>query len=317
MANYVRISLLSLPPLHKEFPGVEKLEAAIGEMEDYICRSVDKVLPDKPDLILVPEACDRFDGFSDAENELYYRMRADRICNVLCRIAKENHCYVAYSAIRSVPEDAEFPFRNSTQLIERSGEIVGAYDKNHLVPMELEKRKIAYGQEAPVFQLDFGKVCCAICFDLNFDELLVRYRVQSPDLILFSSFYHGGLRQQQWAYACRAHFAGAIAGEQSRILNPFGETIATTTNYQDYITAEINLDCALVHIDENWEKCMAAKRKYGRLLEIHDPGYVGSVLLSYKGENRSVRDIIKEFDILPLDRYFDRCREHRQAHLVP
>lgn len=287
MSNFVRISLLSLPPLRREFPGTAGLEAAIGEMEAYIRSSVAQVLPDRPDLILVPEACDRFAGFTDEENTLYYTVRADRICDVFRQIAKENKCYVAYSAIRSVPEDPHFPFRNSTQLIDRSGEVMGVYDKNHLVPMELDDRKIAYGQEAPVFELDFGRVCCAICFDLNFDELLERYRIQSPDLILFSSFYHGGLRQQQWAYACRSYFAGAIAGEQSRILNPFGETVAATTNYQDYVTTEINLDCAMVHIDENWEKCMAAKQKYGRLLQIHDPGYVGSVLLSYEEIGRA------------------------------
>ena len=49
-------------------------------------------------------------------------------------MAKENNCYIAYSAHRYVPEDKELPYRNSTQLINRKGEIEGIYDKNHLVP---------------------------------------------------------------------------------------------------------------------------------------------------------------------------------------
>ena len=74
---------------------------------------------------------------------------------------------------------------------------------------------------------------------------------KKPDLIIFSSMYHGGIVQQEWAYNCRAYFAGAICGCQSRILNPFGEECATSTNYQDYITGRINLDYALAHIDRN------------------------------------------------------------------
>jgi predicted amidohydrolase len=59
------------------------------------------VLPDKPDLIVLPEACDRPAGMS----------------------------------------------------------------------MEIQFRYFKAGKEAPVFQCDFGRIACAVCFDLNFDEL--------------------------------------------------------------------------------------------------------------------------------------------------
>jgi len=49
------------------------------------------------------------------------------------------------------------------------------------------------GKEAPVFECDFGRVACAICFDLNFDELRLKIAKARPDLILFCSMYHGGL----------------------------------------------------------------------------------------------------------------------------
>jgi len=70
---------------------------------------------------------------------------------------------------------------------------------------------ILYGREAPVFDCDFGRVAFAICFDLNFDELRLKYVKAKPDLIVFSSVYHGGLMQAYWAYSCRAHFIGAVA----------------------------------------------------------------------------------------------------------
>ena len=312
MAKYAKISLLSQPSLtHMPAGGPEDW---VQEMLVHLQKNLDYVLPDKPDLIVLPEACDRLPALPMDKRKEYYRHRGDRIRDFYRQVAKENHCYIAYSACRYLPEEKELPFRNSTQIIGRDGGIVGIYDKNHLVPSELDSGEIAYGTEAPVFELDFGRVGCAICFDLNYDELLARYAAQKPDLIIFSSMYHGGLKQEQWAYTCQSYFAGAICNDQSRILNPFGETVATSTNYYPFTTGTVNLDYKLVHIDLNAPKYFAAKKKYGEKLKIYDPGHVGVVMMSYEGDDRTVMDIIKEFDILLLDDYFNNCRAHRAAH---
>lgn len=314
MAKFVKISLLSQPALSHS-PYSDDLESKVQEMIAYLQENLNYVLHDKPDLIVVPEACDRFPSFTMEQRKKYYQYRGNRIRDFYRQVARENRCYIAYSACRYLPEEKELPYRNSTQIIGRDGEIVGIYNKNHLVPSELEEGEIAYGTEAPVFELDFGRVGCAICFDLNFDELMYRYAAQKPDLIIFSSFYHGGITQENWAYTCRSYFAGAICNDQSRILNPLGQTVSTSTNYYPFVTGKINLDYALVHIDRNEPKYFAAKEKYGDKLIVHDPGHIGAVMMSYEGDDRTVWDIIREFDILPLDDYFSECRVHRAAHI--
>ena len=311
MAKNVKISLLGWPSHGANFSG--DYEAHVNQMIDYLKFQLRDVLPDKPDLIVIPEACDRFINFTMQERKEYYRVRGDKIRDFYCEVARENNCYIAYSACRYLPEESEKPFRNSTQIIGRDGKIVGIYDKNHLVPFEYDDADVAYSDEAPVFELDFGRVACCICFDLNFTELLNRYAEQNPDLIIFSSMYHGGLMQEQWAYNCRAYFAGAVSDDQCRVLNPFGETVFTSTNYQNYITGTVNLDYMLAHIDHNRVsgKFRAAKEKYGEKLTIHDPGHVGAVMLTYEGDDKTVWDIVKEFEIEPLDDYFNRCRRHK------
>lgn len=313
MANFVKLALLSQPALAHS-PYSDDLESKVQEMMTYLQQNLDRVLPDSPDLIVVPEACDRFPSFTMEQRKKYYRYRGDRIRDFYREVARKNRCNIAYSACRFLPEEERLPFRNSTQLIDRNGDIVGIYDKNHLVPAELNEGEIAYGTEAPVFELDFGRVACAICFDLNFDELMHRYAAQKPDLIVFSSMYHGGLSQEYWAYGCRSFFAGAICNDQSRILNPFGETVAASTNYYPFVTGKINLDYALVHIDRNEPKFFAAKQKYGDRLVIHDPGHIGAVMLSYEGTDRTVWDIIREFGIFSLDDYFAECRAHKAVY---
>ena len=42
---------------------------------------------------------------------------------------------------------------------------------------------------------------------------------------------------------------GACCNLPSVILAPTGEILATTTNYFDQVTAEVNLDCALSHFE--------------------------------------------------------------------
>ena len=198
-------------------------------------------------------------------------------------------------------------------LCDRNGKVAGIYNKNHLVIEERTRWGMLYGAEAPVFQCDFGRVACAICFDLNFDELRLKYVAQRPDLIVFSSMYHGGLMQAYWAYSCRAHFVGACSGLPSAILSPAGEILATTTNYFSCVTATVNLDCALIHLDYNWDKIRAMTDKYGPKVKMHDPGLLGAVLISSETTEFTINDMIKEFGIELLDDYFRRALDHRHA----
>jgi hypothetical protein len=272
-------------------------------------RQFAQVLPDKPDLIVVPEACDRPSGFSGEKLQEYYKVRKDRVRQFFAQTARENNCYMVYSAYRIMSDGTK---RNSSVLIDRNGNIVGIYNKNHPTIGEIENG-ILCGKDAPIFECDFGRVAMAICFDLNFDELRMKYAKAKPDLIIFSSMYHGGLMQNYWAYSCRCHFVGAIAGKNtpSEIRNALGQVVASNTNYFNFAVARVNLDCELAHLDYNWERLRKLKAKYGPKVKISDPGYLGSVLISSENKTISVDDMIKEFQIEPLDDYFTRALAYR------
>ena len=313
MAKFAKISMCA--PKAPLYNGSEDYEALTQQMMNHWQIQLNYVLPNKPDLIIIPEASDRYLGMPMAPRQKYYQHRGDRIRDFFADIALKNNCYIAYSACRNVPEDEKHPYRNSTQIIGRDGNIVGIYDKNHLVPSELDDGGIAYGKEANLIHLDFADVACAICFDLNFYELLHKYEVQHPQLIIFSSMYHGGLMQSIWAYRCRSYFAGAIHNLQSRVLDPFGETVATSTNYYSYMTTKVNFDYKMAHIDYNETKFIAAKRKYGEALTISEPGSIGWVMLTCEDPNMCVDDIVKEFEIELLDDYMARSLKERHDHL--
>ena len=306
MARYLKISSIGACPYHLD--NNIDYHKAVDKMIEHWKSELEQVLPDKPDLIVLPEACDRPPNYPMKERIEYYKSRGNRILEFFARTARDNNCYIAYSAAREAEDGT---WRNSTRIIDRTGKVAGTYNKNHLVIEETTEGGILCGKDAPIIECDFGRVACAICFDLNFDELRLKYAKEKPDLILFSSMYHGGLMQSYWAYSCRSYFAGCIAGLPNSIISPVGEVIASSTNYFDFVTATVNLDCCVAHLDYNWDKFKAAKVKYGSKIKITDPGYLGAVLVSCETDEFTILDIIKEFEIELFDEYMERALAHR------
>lgn len=306
MSNYVKISCIGPAP----YPVSENdpVQQTVEGMIDHWRRQLDQVLSDRPDIIVLPEACDRPRGYSIEKRFEYYDARQHRFRDLFAEIAAEHGCHIVYpSHIRM--EDGTW--RNAAQFIGREGRIIGEYYKNHLVIEENTLTDIGYGTEAPVIGCDFGRVACAICFDLNFEELRRQYAELRPDLIVFPSMYHGGLMQNYWAYSCRSYFAGAIAGMPCTIVSPLGEILASSTNYYNFVTATVNMDYKVIHIDHNGKHFAEMKRKYGSRIRIHDPGFVGMVLLTSETDEFDVEEIVQEFGLEPVEQYFQRSLTHR------
>ncbi|MBQ7394841.1 MAG: carbon-nitrogen hydrolase family protein [Lentisphaeria bacterium] len=275
-----------------------------------------KMLVDKPDLILVPEVCDSpgYANNTPPQNE-YYKVRGqepekNRVRALFARTAAENKCYVAYSGMQWI----DGKVYNTLELFDRKGKSVGVYLKNYITIYESDWGR-SFGEEAPVWETDFGPVAPAICYDLNFMEMLNRVAAKKPKLILFASAYHGGLMQGVWAYFCRSYFVGAFGRGANDILNPLGSKIAHSTNYFPRVSARINLDYEVVHLDYNWAKLDAVKKKYGPKVTVFDPGHVGAVLLTSEMKDISAADIVREFQIERWDDYYKRSVERRNKCL--
>ena len=312
MAKKITLSALGPRPLAGE-PS-RPHQQAVDEMIRHWKAQFEQVLPDRPDLIVVPEACDRYANHSVEQRLQYYRTRGDQIRDVFASTAREQLCYIAYSAARELPDGT---WRNSTQILDRAGNVAGIYNKNHLVVEETTKGGMLCGKAARLVQTDFGSLACAICFDLNFAPVRAAYKAQRPDLIVFCSMYHGGLMQSVWAYDCRAHFVGAVAGTECTVIDPLGEKVAHSTNYVAAVTTQVNLDCTLAHLDYNTGKFRAMKQKYGRGVTISDPGHLGCVLVTNEMDGLTVRDLVAEFGIELLDDYWARALQHRAENTEP
>jgi len=300
-SNYVKVATIGTTPVLDE---KQEPQALVDEVIEFWGRKLAQVLPDKPDLIVLPEICDL-----SAAGKEYLNVRKNQVLDYFASMAKKHSCYIAFGMFREENKDV---WRNSCVVLDRKGDIAGIYDKNYPTIGEMEMG-IKAGNTAPIIQCDFGRVAAVICFDLNFDELREKIANEKPDLVIFSSMYHGGLVQGAWAYSCRSFFAGSVyKGNPSEIRNPLGDVVASTTNYFDFAVANINLDNDLVHLDYNWERLTTLKEKYGPAVTISDPGQVGAVMVSSEDKNIPVSRMIKETELELLDDYLNRAREFRK-----
>jgi len=310
MSRYATISTIGMRSEHGASDA--KYEQILQACVNRLQREIEQVLPNQPDLIVIPEFCDhpfQLEGSVPKALE-YYGVRGEAVRDFLSGIARENGCYITYPAFT----EAEGVRTNSIQMIDRSGNVVGKYDKSHVTIGEMEEYDIRCGAGASVIECDFGRVGCAICFDLNFDELRLRYSELKPDLLIFSSMYHGGIMQRYWAYSCRAHFVGAVWNDESAILSPTGEMIASSSNYFNFTSERLNFDCALAHLDFNGDRLKSLKAKCGAGVTIHAPDHLGSVLITNEMGGCTVGDLIREFEIERLDEYFARARAMQKKY---
>jgi len=304
-----KVTIATIGSEKPSFGKNQEPQKMVDQMIEFWHGQFKAVLPYNPDLIVLTEACDRPSGMSVNEQFNYFKVRKNQIWDYFASVAKTNNCYIAFG---TKWEEKDGTWRNSCVVLDRKGKTAGIYNKNFPTIGEMEAG-IKAGNEAPIIQCDFGRLACAVCFDLNFDELRQKYEKEKPDIIVFPSMYHGGLVQSNWAYSCRSFFVGSMGFEDlpSEIRNPLGEVVASSTNYFHYAVTTVNLDSRLVHLDYNWGKLRAMKEKYGKAVTITDPGKLGAVLVTSEHENISIDQMIKEFDIELLDDYFKRSREFR------
>lgn len=312
MSRKVRVTAIS--ENHRVYDGSGNFEKITKMEADFIVGEINKVMVDKPDLIVLPEVYDRPGGIPRDICREYYNVRGNFIYDRVKETAKSNNVNIVFSAVM---DGGDGYMRNRQMFIGRNGKELGIYDKNHLVWEEHTQSNIAFGKGASVVDTDIGKLGGVICYDLNFDELREKYIALKPEILCFSSMYHGGYVARNWAYTNRCFFIASVSQRNGYMINPLGEVIAEMNPYISSITKEINLDYVVAHIDYNVPsgKVRALKEKYRELAEIETPRGLGCIMITSHHPEVSAKDMAKEFEIELLDDLFARGRKQREDFL--
>ena len=152
------------------------------------------------------------------------------------------------NVVVSLREKTNGRYYNSAVVIDRAGSIVGVYRKTQLTVGEYESG-YDWGDNLPVFDLDFGKVGVLICWDLWFPEAIRALRLKGAEIIAYP-IAETSVEHFDWMWKTRAmengiYLAAAISGKSgrcpSRIVSPAGEVLAETWQEQTYAATTIDL----------------------------------------------------------------------------
>jgi len=199
---------------------------------------------------------------------------------------------------------------NSAVLIGRGGEYLGSYHKVHPTISEIEAG-VTPGFKAKILQSEFGPLGFAICFDLNFRDVIEVIAEADVKLVFFPSAYPGGLQLSIWAFDYGVYMVSSLRGEGSVIADPLGRILARSSSYNPVICKTLNLDFEVLHLDYNYEKLVEVKRRYGSKVEIDVSRPEAIFIFASNIDGKSVGEIIKEFDLETRSRYFDRSNKVR------
>lgn len=262
---------------------------------------------DAPDLFLLPELFlvnDTPEAWADSAsvevegNETYQRL-GDR--------ARSHRAYIAAPLLTR--EDG--CLKNSVVIFDREGEPVFTYHKAHPAPGEID-HGVSPGTLTPTcFDADIGRLGVVICYDLNFQPLLKHYYGQGMELLLFPSYFPGGLLLQAWAHLYMFHAVSSHAqGHESVFVDNLGQVVARANMFTQSLTHELELDSVVVPYWGNHEAALAAKEKYGPAVAMDIHRAEGDMILSYLGTDTTAQDILREFGLQT------RPEKYRDEHLL-
>ncbi len=257
-----------------------------------------------PDLMVLPEICDIWKNLPRERKQEWLDLRGDTILAAFQDFARKHRTYIVYPTYRKLSEGHN---SNCALLIDRDGDVTAVYDKVYPTVRDLSMGVIP-GKEPVIAETDFGRLGFVICFDLNFWDLLEKMAAMEPDVLAFSSYYHGDFMQQAWAHRCEAYFLGATVGALGKdILGPAGEVLyQERSSGRRCITRQINTNCAVIHWDFNRDKLEAAIAKYGSRMDFRNSGTCGCFTMLSRDPDLPVMEILKEFEIETWRQYYAR-----------
>jgi len=303
MARYVRVSSISYAGVGGS--GEDRKQKAV----EGALALIDRAAWDRPDFIVLPET---FNGLGCGHEEWLKSGEAipGPTFDALAAKARQHRTYV----ICPVLEKRDGRLYNTAALIGRDGQFIGRYDKVHPTINEIEGG-VTPGVEMPVFETDVGRVGMAICFDLNFRDVAEGLSRNGAEVVFFPSMYRGGLSLSVWAFEFSFWMVSATPRENSAIVNPLGQWLAQSFMYCPIISRRINLDSAVLHIDYNHRQYDAMKAKYGDQIQLDILAPEAVFMLTCDHPTKTVRDIIREFDLELRTDYFARANRVREAAL--
>lgn len=273
---------------------------------------IERALAERPDIIAIPESF-TLSGLENPQSEEMAEDIPGPTLEMAAGYARANRVYILCPLLARHADGTHI----EAFLLDRTGTLVGSYQKHHPVVEGSEYNKVEFGSrpgsDFPVFDTDFGRIGVQICFDVEYSDGWDALDQAGAEIFFWLSAYDGGrdLSAKAWQY--HRYLASAVQTNFARIVDPMGDVLSLTGGHNPIASATVDLDIALFHMDFNKVQLPALRAKYGpdvNLRIYHEEGYF---TLQSNRADLAVSDIIREFKLDPLKDYLQRVGRLQDA----
>jgi predicted amidohydrolase len=265
-----------------------------------------------PDIVALPETFVSHGVSYKTLDEIAETVPGPTI-EMVARYARQYACYIICPLI--VRHNSSFT--NDAVLLDRKGDVVGAYSKLHPVVQGSEftslELGVTPGTDADVFDTDFGRIGIQICFDLMYPDGWATLKEKGAEIVFWCSAYDGGKHLSLPAWRHHYYIVSSVQSRYARIIDILGNTMAKSGWYDPVLVHTIDLDIGLFHCDFNGTMIPQLRKQYGADIQINMMHEEGLFTLVTNRTDLSVHDVTEEFKLDPLDAYLARCAKLQDA----
>jgi predicted amidohydrolase len=290
----------------------KRLHNTVDGNREAVMALLDLALGVKPDVVCLPEA------FASTSVSQPIDHKAEPVpgptTDACARRAREHRCYVV-CPILTRRDDRTY---NSAVILDRTGNVAGVYDKIQPVTTTPDYTKFESGMtpganDAPVFDLDFGRVAVQICFDAGFPEHWDALARKGARLVFWPSAYNGGTSLRVHAVRNRYYVVSSVRTNTARVIDPLGRVLSETNGVTNVAWRDVNLDFTVCHYDFNYAVPDRIMARYGSRVDVRTDFDDATFMVEPTDPSITTAALREEFGFESAAEYFQRHRVALEA----
>ncbi len=223
------------------------------ENENKVFKQLNEAIIEKPDIICLSEL------FLSWGKDFYGGIVKEDEITKYKRFAKDNNVNLILGSV-ALESKIDNKATNTCFVIDRTGNIVGRYDKIHLYvankpDFKLDERDDTVpGKQLGIFELDNIKIGVGICFDLRFPEYFRELVKQGAQIIFLPSHFNKSTGTTAWevlpearaienqVYFCAVNQTGIKLCANTKVISYDGKIIKSLGDKEGVLTVDLDLE---------------------------------------------------------------------------
>ena len=252
-----------------EYPGLEKRLEQLTRLIDQMAEESRKKYGRGLDLAVLPEMA--VTGEISGDIVAHSFPFDGPVRDAFARKAREHHCYIVVPMYLLENKEKRL-VSNAALLVGRKGELVGIYRKLHLAVAtgsDSMEGGMTPGDEATVFQCDFGKLGIQICFDIEYDYGWTELARKGAEIVAWPTQSPQTARPAFRAMQNRFYVVSSTWRHNASFFEPTGRITAQIKSPQQVLVQQLDLSYAILPWSSRLHNGAALKEKYGDKVGFH------------------------------------------------